>query len=635
MRTPRGLAAACLALVAFSLPFVASGETKSRRSGPKPIVLPDLRERGEGYRVAGRWAMAAPRSIAFMDGILLVGSGGNILAYDVSGGTPKLLSVVQTPGLVSRMCSYAQRLYVANDSGGVRVIDYKRANKPVDLGGVSEWYKVRDVVVTEDLVLLAVHEDGLSIRKRSNLEEISRVKLPGYVRRVEMLGTTAFVTSGGGSGREGHIDLYAVDVSDPSSPKVSREKYDSNTKVYDFAVFGRLGYLAEGTGGLNVVGLAGTTRFKRLGSFVSQAVSVARDNDLLYSAGGRSFLVLDPSRTPPPLRGVYEADNVLGLVAARGKFAAVSLGGTKVLVLDIGRPTTPSVVATLDFPGNTGAIFTEGNIVYAASSGHFEVLDVSDRAAPVRIAELAGSGVGQDIWVQGGVAYVATGFGLAIANVGEPESPAVAGYIGLQTGEERYEGVAVQGTALYAASGGKGLLIADVSNPSNPTVISMTDMKSWSHDLWVEGKIAYVADKKGLALVDVSDAAAPKIMNYIDTPGEARDIVARDGIAYVADKNVGIEIYDCRDPMNPVQLSKLEQLPTCEAVDLKGNLLYVAAVKEGVYVVDVADPKAPRIVGSIPTPGVALNVSAGEDFIAVADYRGGVTILERISDDSR
>ena len=634
MRLRGRVVAACIALLVLGLPPNAPGQSGRGRLDPRPVVLPDLRESGNGYRVTGRWATGSPLCIAFIDDVLLVGSGGNIVAYDASGSNPKLLSVVQTPGVVRRMLPYAQRLYVANDSGGVRVIDYKRPSRPDDLGGVSEWYKVRDVAIAGDLVVVAAHEDGLSIRNRSNLEQVSTVSLPGYTRRVEVLGDMAFVTSGPGTGSKADIDLYLVGISDPSSPVVSPQKYDSETGVYDFAVWGRRGYLAEGSAGLSVIGLMEKTRFGRLGSFISPAVSVVRDEDLLYCAGGRSFLVLDPSQTPPQLRGVYETNNTLGAVAARGDLAAAITGQTKVSVLNVSRPIAPSEVATLDFPGNPAALFVKGDIVYvAAGADHFEVLDVSDRSAPFRIAELVGPGIGMGVWVEGNLAYVATRVGVAIVDVEKPSEPRVAGYIGLQTGKERYASVTARGTSMYAACGERGLMIADASDPSKPAIISMTELKGWSHDVWVEEGTAYVAAQKGLALVDVHDAASPRLLNYIDTPGQAVSVVTRNGIAFIGEKNVGIEIYDCSDPSSPNLLSKLEEPGTCEGVDLRGNLLYVAAAESGVYVVDVANSEAPKVVGSTTTPGVALDVSVGEGFVAVADFTGGVAIVEEVLDD--
>jgi len=450
------------------------------------------------------------------------------------------------------------------------------------------------------------------------------------------LGDTAFVTSGPAAGSAAEVDLYAVDISDPASPQVLAEKYESKTSVYDLAIHSRRGFVAEGSGGLGVIGLMGTRHFARLGAFVTSAISVAADGDLLYCAGERSFLVLDPSRTPPQLRGVYETDEVLSAAAARGNLAAAKSGGTKVQLISVERPTAPSAITTLDFPANAVGVFSKGDIVYvAAGSEHFEVLDVSDRSAPARIAELVGPGNAMAVSAQGDLVYVAARVGVAIIDAEKPGEPRVVGYVGLQTGEERYVGIAAQGTKMYVASGSKGLMIVDVTDPGKPAIISMTELKDWSYDLWVEGEMVYLADGRGLALVDAHDPAAPKLLNYIETPGEALDVVARDGIVFVAERDVGVEIYDWSDPEDPKLLSKPEEPGTCEGVGLKDNLLYAAAAENGVYVVDVTDPAVPKVVGSARTPGIALDVSPAEDFVAVADFTGGVAILQEITDDGR
>lgn len=607
-------------------------EVRGHWLGGKRLILQDLKPATEGYRVVGRWAFAQPRNVAIGKNILFVGSGSAILAYEAQGENPKLLSVVETPGLINTMVPAEERLYVANGKGGVRVMDYSHPRRPKDLGGVSRWATVNDVSAEKGLVILTAGSEGIWILNQKSLEPISHVELPGYARRVRIWEDTAFVTAGPATGASAEIDLFAIDISEPSRPRLERPKYDSSTGVSDFAIAGNLGYTAEGAAGLNVISLSGGRRFRKLASFLSPVTSIAYDGKELYCGADRSFMVLSPLRTPPQILGQVDAERQLGDVAAGGGLAAAVVGYHNVRLLSVRRATTPSRVADLRFPGNAEGVFARGNLVYVADGrDHFEVLDVSDRRNPKLVGEKSGPALAYNVWVEGNFAYVPIADGMAILDIQDPTSPRVVGHMVRVSSDGIFQGAMVRGKTVYVAAGLSGLLVADVKDPKAPRLISQADTQSWSHDVWVEGEVAYVADDEGLALVDVSNPSLPVIVGYVETPGNAFDVVARDGIAYVADKSAGLEIYDCRDPSKPVLLSKVEGMDSCEGVELKGNLLYAAAGYNGVWIVDVSEPRAPNVAGRVRTAGAAVNVSAGEDFIAVADYAGGVAIVQRTS----
>ena len=69
-----------------------------------------------------------------------------------------------------------------------------------------------------------------------------------------------------------------------------------------------------------------------------------------------------------------------------------------------------------------------GNYAYCAFVNGLVILDVSNPAAPVFVSRLYCQGTGEGIDVAGGYAYLANGpSGLRIINVGNPQSPVLAG----------------------------------------------------------------------------------------------------------------------------------------------------------------------------------------------------------------
>jgi hypothetical protein len=61
-------------------------------------------------------------------------------------------------------------------------------------------------------------------------------------------------------------------------------------------------------------------------------------------------------------------------------------------------------------------------------------------------------------------------------------------------------------------------------------------------------------------------------------------------------------------------------------VTLAGTLAYVAAGAAGVQIIDVADPDAPRVVGTANTPGTARGIALGGTTAYVADETALVVV---------
>ena len=90
--------------------------------------------------------------------------------------------------------------------------------------------------------------------------------------------------------------------------------------------------------------------------------------------------------------------------------------------------------------------------------------------------------------------------------------------------------------------------------------------------------------------------------------------------AYVADGTSGLRVVDVADPTAPSVLGSLFLGGVAKDLDLVGDRAYVALSDLGVAVVDVSDPTAPALLDREDTPGTALGVAAGEAGVFVADW---------------
>jgi hypothetical protein len=145
-----------------------------------------------------------------------------------------------------------------------------------------------------------------------------------------------------------------------------------------------------------------------------------------------------------------------------------------------------------------------------------------------------------DVFVKDNYAYCASGSGLLIFDVSNPSNPQLVGKLLLP---DIAHGVYVSGNYAYVADFGAGLRVIDVSNPTNPREVGYFKTSGWAFDVYVSGNYAYVADRwAGLRVIDVSNPTNPREVGYFDTPGEAEGVYVSGNYAYVADMSGGLFI---------------------------------------------------------------------------------------------
>ncbi|MCK5158891.1 MAG: hypothetical protein KAR08_07025, partial [Candidatus Heimdallarchaeota archaeon] len=114
--------------------------------------------------------------------------------------------------------------------------------------------------------------------------------------------------------------------------------------------------------------------------------------------------------------------------------------------------------------------------------------------------------------------------------------------------------VVVDDNIAYLADDEEGLLILDVTDPTNPVFLSQySDGSGFAWDLWIENDLLYLADHlDGLEIIDVSNPTNPIKIGEFHDGSAALCVEVRDDLAFVADFTDGLEILDISDPSNPI-----------------------------------------------------------------------------------
>jgi hypothetical protein len=157
--------------------------------------------------------------------------------------------------------------------------------------------------------------------------------------------------------------------------------------------------------------------------------------------------------------------------------------------------------------------------------------------------------------------------------------------------------------------------------------------------LVVQGNYAYVVNQ-GLPALQIMDIRDPDFPNLVATvkflSNLHQDLAYKDGYLLLAEREQGIGIIDVRNPEKPVRLTSYRfPLPQgfpanrSDAVTLQvvGNQAWVGNGSLGVALLDVQDPTRPVLLSSLDTSGLAAGIWLSGDHAYVADWSSGLKVL--------
>ncbi len=265
-------------------------------------------------------------------------------------------------------------------------------------------------------------------------------------------------------------------------------------------------------------------------------------------------------------------------------------------------------------------------------------------AGPLEVIERNGIGTGgtaYDVFATNGYAYVAAGeAGLVIVDVSDPTDPKLAVASALSTGSGLFsredtdgtaQGVAVQGDYAYIADGTNGLVVIDVSNPLSPSQVGGYDTDGDARAVAVSGNHAYLADGiNGMVVVDISNATAPEFAGQkVTAPTELNDIHVSGNVVYVSRSNSSVAEYDVSDPTAPTH-NDAEGFGGSDinVLGIHENATHIfAAVEDGTVRVVEKSPTLDQ-VAVYQTKETPLDVFVRDGFLYVAEGAGGLEVVD-------
>ncbi|MBD9358871.1 Ig-like domain-containing protein [Methylomonas albis] len=215
-----------------------------------------------------------------------------------------------------------------------------------------------------------------------NPTALASISIPGYANNVDVAGDYAYVAAGSKG-------LQIVNVSNRSAPSIVGSLDTAGTAI-DVRVVGNVVYLADGDHGLQVID------------------------------------VTDP--TAPSLIASYETAGIAQDVKIDNQFAYIADGNNGLEIVDVRKPNQPLFAGALNGLGEAKGVDVQGNSVVVVAGSSLHVIDITDKANPVKKGSL-GIGPVQDVTLKDGYAYVAAySSGWKVVDIRDATNPvAVAG----------------------------------------------------------------------------------------------------------------------------------------------------------------------------------------------------------------
>lgn len=295
---------------------------------------------------------------------------------------------------------------------------------------------------------------------------------------------------------------------------------------------------------------------------------------------------------------------------------AFAIGKRALHTLEISTPGRPRLVGSLEGLGNVRQIVVEDGIAYITSreDGLF-IVDVQDPTVPRLLARHDTIEFATGVCKSGDVLFVACRtFGVELIDVSDPGSPKHVSTV--RTGEA--QSVVERNGYLYAGVWASSEVVTvDVRDPWRPKISARTPLDGFGDGVDVQGQFLYVAtghhsrqqprsnpgdpgfgNGHGMEVLDISEPAKPQRIAGVKFPGlynirhDMWGVTIANEYAFVSDTHNGVFVLDVRDPRHPrfaghwtVPKKKDESLPGYVAGLVPGNdHIYVAGGESDLHV---------------------------------------------------
>jgi hypothetical protein len=481
---------------------------------------------------------------------------------------------------------------------------------------------VERLTVRDGWLYAALGQAGLCIldaRDPAAITVTGCTALPGSALAVVLSGDLAFVAAGTLGG------LQVVDLADPTQPR-RIGGLDTPGAAVDVAVADHTVFMADGDLGLDIIDISNPARPRRGATVPSgiRADAVILDRDVLYvvdrNVGLRTLDARDPRRVTPLAAArvagdvlAAAIDGTIGHLLARSR---VQGQGLLVARLDLTDPANPIVVNTVP-ASNSGArgfaLWRDRLLIGAEKGGMGYVINRSlegpyypaTQNLDVPMAVTAAFAA-----PDGPAAALATGNGILLLRLLDPPRPPLPVAL-----HESHRGLAVLADHVYLTTyiGGSGpsMYLRAISLDDQLRMRERRDVRVELPATPLVGpavtdRALFLASGYKVAVLSLNVRDKPYAFEPVRVPINVTALAADgDRLVVIGEERFGV--MDVGYPSRPTWLGELDAQAAGPAV-VKGRWAAFRTTDSAGRVVDLADPRAPRVAVRLPGNVTALAI---------------------------
>ena len=418
-------------------------------------------------------------------------------------------------------------------------------------------------------------------------------------------------------------DILAYDLTDPISPAlvstlVSPEYFSG------MRVVGDLVYLTENIDRLVIADYTDTANPMTLGSLelAGSPSSIFVQGTLAFVIdANNSFSTIDTTDpTTPTKLGSTTGQFFLKHIAPNAD-RLVLAQTRKISILDTPSTIGPAPIQTLT---PTGGLARKAEIVgnrcfLAAGDAGLVVYDITDPYTPILISSQPTSGPARDIKIQSNHAFAAYGDGFDVFDLSDPDNPALITTVTDTSAAH----IAVDGNLLAASSVEPGFVaLYDITNPANPTLLSIHSGPEYPGELIIRGNTIYCAGGySSLVTIDITDPTNPITADIYDAPGYAEfttEIELIGDIAIINSDESQLYSIDISDPYNIILLSSKRIATEPNYMDVSNGRLVTSGY--GIHLYDISDPTNISWIAGSRSPSPFFKPTISGDTVFAASF---------------
>lgn len=382
------------------------------------------------------------------------------------------------------------------------------------------------------------------------------------------------------------------------------------------------------------VDYAGTFRFLGSSDLLDYGKEVTVDGDRAFVVSGVpcgdctgrldvfDVSTVSPAGGAPNRLGGIELVGGPATLAVQGERAYVAGSAGQVHVIDVSVPSAPVLVTTLQ-DGEVRDIAAGGGLLITATGTGLDIFGLADPDAPTLIGSRRFAAGARSVALVDTLAFVVwggfdtDGSALSIVDIAEPTQPVVLSTVWSMS---KATTIAVSGGRAYLGGGFRyrdmdGFVdVIDVSDPRNPLPEgSVENLEFPLQGIAVNGDAVYATSadpwffRGGFYVIDVSAPGKPVLVHTDRREARVFGPCVADGIVYFCEFRIdgGLRYAIAPGDVRPKALSTVTSSADIYAVDLVASLAYTTDAASSLRITDLTDPTHPQLLGSMTTPARA------------------------------